>query len=56
MLDSKGYIKLIDFGTAKLMNDFTSTVIETPHYMAPNILYGRGYSFSCDYWFWKCHF
>ena len=50
MINSKGYIKLIDFGTSKIMNDFTSTVIGTPHYMSPEILNGRGYSFSCDYW------
>ena len=51
MIDSNGYIKLIDFGTSKLLNkDYTSTVIGTPHYIAPEILKGKGYSYSCDYW------
>ena len=50
MITSKGYIKLIDFGTAKFIMDFTSTVIGTPHYLSPEILLGQGYSFSCDYW------
>ena len=50
MINQKGYIKLIDFGTSKIINDYTSTVIGTPHYMSPEILSGRGYSFSCDYW------
>ena len=50
IINSKGYIKLIDFGTSKIINDFTSTIIGTPHYMAPEILKGKGYSFSCDFW------
>ena len=51
MIDSNGYLKLIDFGTSKLLNkDYTSTVIGTPHYIAPEILKGKGYSYSCDYW------
>ena len=50
MITSKGYIKLIDFGTAKFITDFTSTIIGTPHYLSPEILLGQGYSFSCDYW------
>ena len=50
MITSKGYIKLIDFGTAKFITDFTNTVIGTPHYLSPEILLGQGYSFSCDYW------
>ena len=51
MIDYNGYLKLIDFGTAKFLNkDYTSTVIGTPHYIAPEILKGKGYSFSCDYW------
>ena len=28
----------------------TNTVIGTPHYMAPEVIEGKGYSFSVDYW------
>jgi cGMP-dependent protein kinase len=41
---------MIDFGTAKVLTDYTSTVIGTPHYIAPEILQGKGYSLSCDFW------
>ena len=50
MIDSNGYLKMIDFGTAKILTDYTSTIIGTPHYIAPEILQGRGYSLSCDFW------
>ena len=50
MIDSNGYLKMIDFGTAKVLTDYTSTVIGTPHYIAPEILQGKGYSLSCDFW------
>ena len=50
MIDTNGYLKMIDFGTAKVLTDYTSTVIGTPHYIAPEILQGRGYSLSCDFW------
>lgn len=45
-----GYIKLIDFGTAKEVVDRTNTVIGTPHYMAPEIIRGEGYSYIIDFW------
>ena len=45
-----GYLKLIDFGTAKEIEDRTKTIIGTPHYMAPEIIMGGGYSFQVDYW------
>jgi cGMP-dependent protein kinase len=50
MMDTNGYLKMIDFGTAKVLKDYTSTIIGTPHYIAPEILQGKGYSLSCDFW------
>lgn len=50
MIDEKGYLKLIDFGTAIVVRDFTNTITGTPHYIAPEVLLGKGYSYSCDFW------
>ena len=50
VLYGNGYIKLIDFGTAKIITDRTSTIIGTPHYMAPEVILGGGYSFQVDIW------
>ena len=43
-------MKIIDFGTVKVIIDFISTIIGTSHYLSPEILLGQGYSFSYDYW------
>ncbi|CAK84769.1 unnamed protein product (macronuclear) [Paramecium tetraurelia] len=53
MVDEKGYVRLIDMGTAKFLNHKggrTYTIIGTPHYMAPEILQGKGYTFPVDIW------
>ena len=50
MVDVNGYAKLIDFGTAKLIKNRTYTVVGTPHYMAPEVIKGKGYSISVDLW------
>ena len=50
MVLGNGYIKLIDFGTAKAINDRTKTIIGTPHYMAPEVILGEGYTFKVDFW------
>ena len=50
MIDSNGYLKIIDFGTAIAIKNFTSTITGTPHYIGPEVLMGKGYSYSCDYW------
>ena len=50
MINTQGYLQLIDFGTAKRIKDFTCTIIGTAYYISPEILTGKGYSYSCDYW------
>jgi cGMP-dependent protein kinase len=50
LVTENGFLKLIDFGTAKDIEDRTTTIIGTPYYMAPEVLLGEGYSFSVDYW------
>ena len=44
----QGYIKIIDFGTAKEKIDRTTTIIGTPQYMAPEVILGEGYTFCVD--------
>jgi cGMP-dependent protein kinase len=50
MIDEEGYPKLIDFGIAKIVQGRTYTVVGTPHYMAPEVIVGKGYSLAADYW------
>jgi cGMP-dependent protein kinase len=45
---------MIDMGTAKHLNQAkgyrTFTMIGTPHYMAPEVMQGKGYTFAVDLW------
>ncbi len=55
MVDSSGYLKMIDFGTTKQLRSIhgayrTNTLIGSPHYMAPEVIAGKGYSFMVDLW------
>lgn len=51
MIDDEGYPKLIDFGAAKIIKGRTYTIVGIPpHYMAPEIITGHGYTLSADYW------
>ena len=50
MVDEDGYLKLIDFGTAKEIHDRTFTIIGTPHHMSPEVILGKGYNTTSDYW------
>lgn len=52
VLSANGYLKLIDFGFSKKLkkNEFTFTICGTPDFMAPEIISGKGYNKSCDYW------
>lgn len=50
MVDKDGYLKLLDFGTSKVINNRTFSVIGTPQYMAPEVIMGKGYTFYADMW------
>ena len=52
MIDKKGYLKAIDFGVAKFLagKDSTHTMVGTIHYMAPEVISGKNYSFAVDFW------
>lgn len=50
MVDDDGYPKLIDFGIAKIVQGRTYTVVGTPHYMAPEVIVGKGYGLAADFW------
>jgi cGMP-dependent protein kinase len=50
MVDSDGYPKLVDFGISRIIKGRTYTIIGTPHYMAPEVITGKGYGIQADYW------
>merc|ERR1719447_694209 len=50
VLDSKGYLKVTDFGFAKQIEDQTYTLCGTPEYFAPEIVTGQGHSKGVDWW------
>lgn len=50
VLDSNGYIKLVNFAVAKRMVGRAYTPVGTPHYMAPEMITSQGYMQSADFW------
>lgn len=50
MIDDEGYPKLIDFGLAKIIEGRTYSLVGTPHYMAPEVIIGKGYGLQADLW------
>ncbi len=50
LIDERGFLKMIDMGLAKEIEDRTDTICGTPQYLAPEILYQQGYGFSVDWW------
>jgi len=51
LLTSTGYLKLTDFGFAKVIKDHrTYTLCGTPEYIAPEVLLNKGHGKPVDWW------
>ena len=49
LIDEKGYIKLADFGLAKLASE-SNSFCGTPEYISPEMLLGIGHDHTVDWW------
>lgn len=53
LVDADGYIKIIDYGLAKMLkeeNDISNSFCGTPEYLAPEMIKGKGHDKTVDWW------
>ena len=50
MIEKSGYLKLTDFGFAKIIEGRTYTLCGTPEYLAPEIILNKGHGKPVDWW------
>ena len=50
LLAHNGYLKLADFGLAKVIENKTYTLCGTPEYLAPEMILNKGHDRAVDWW------
>jgi serine/threonine protein kinase len=52
LVDSDGYIKIIDYGLAKILpgNELATSYCGTPEYLAPEMVGLSGHDMTVDWW------
>ena len=52
LVDDRGYLKIIDYGLAKMLRDDqeATSFCGTPEYLAPEIIKGTGHGRGADWW------
>jgi serine/threonine protein kinase len=50
LINDKGYIKIVDFGFAKVCTSRTYTLCGTTEYLAPELVRGKGHNKAVDNW------
>lgn len=50
LIDDVGYVKIVDFGFAKVIESKSYTLCGTPEYLAPEIVLAKGHNKGVDYW------
>jgi serine/threonine protein kinase len=52
LLDETGYLKVIDFGMAKMLKDdeISTSFCGTPEYLAPEMIEQIGHDKTVDWW------
>jgi len=50
LINGDGYVKLTDFGFAKVIEHRTYTLCGTPEYIAPEVLLNKGHGKPVDWW------
>lgn len=52
LVDEKGYLKIIDYGLAKILqgDELAMSYCGTPEYLAPEMVSGTGHDYTVDWW------